>query len=199
MTPQQIQAKINAAESEAIARYKEGWGDGDYIIRALLPSDFNSVTVEEWQETTGTAIDAWNASTVAPGTTLVRDNTVLGIYGIKVITGENEAGVYAWGAADVSAPVTAVRLTAGGARLAQWDFSFLFHASAQTASLATTSAVYGPLQDHPAGFAASPIVIRGPKAVTIAYWEVTASLDFQIAWLGVVVEAAGGQGGITTG
>jgi len=177
--------------------YTRRWGSGARIARALLPSDFNVVTVEEWQETTGASIDAWNASTVASGAAQTRDNTVIALYGIQPIALENEAGVYAWGAADVSPPVTAVRVLVGGARVAQYDLSFLIKAMAQTADLATGSEVYGNLNKHDTGYMASPLVIVGPKTVEIDYWEVTASLDFQIAWLGVVVEAAGGQGGIT--
>lgn len=200
MTAQQIQKKIHDAEFAAIDAFVKAHGDQAYVARALLPTDFNSITVNEWQETTdASTIDAWNASLVAPGTTNVRANTVLAIYGVQPVTFENEAGVYAWGSAEASPPVTAMRINGGGARLAAWDLSFLIRATAQTAGLITTSTEYGPQQLHPAGIAAQPLVIREGKAVGIDYWEVTVALDFQIAILGFVVEPVGGHGGITVG
>lgn len=193
LTESEKQDFIAAAEMAALESAQKELGDLDYVSRALVPTDFNAVTVEEWLETTGTSVDDYVTSALADGSS-IRDNTFIGIYGVQWLTAENEAGV-PWGAADVTPPVSAVRITIGGTRVVQWDLTIGLVAVAQTAGVATTSADAVAYAPYPALFAMSPVVITQNKPVTISYWETVASVDFQIKYLGVVIEPRGSARG----
>lgn len=197
MTSQQIRRKINAARQAALAAALLTDGDQEYNVRALVGSDMPDRTTNDWLETTASSgVDAWNNSAFAAGSNIA-DNTYIGIYGVQVLTMENEAGVNGGPIQSALEPaVTGIRIQIGGARVAQWDLHPILYFVGGTDDLATSSTEYGPLIAYPKGFAESPVVITKEKSLTVAFWETQTSLDFQVALLGIVVEAVGSGAGL---
>ena len=193
LTAQQRAARIRACEDAALLAAVDAFGNQEYVIRGLEESDFNVTTTKDWIETTEGA-GAYASAAFATGAANIFDNLIIGIYGARILAMENEAGVSAYGEIGaVAAPVTALRITVGGKRMAEWDLMVLMRLVGTTATTATgDAAVLGAQPDFPDGFARTPVVITKEKAVDIEFWEGTTTLEFAVALLGIVVEPVGG-------
>ena len=192
LTAQQRAQRIRATEDAALLAAYDAFGDQEYIIRSLEESDFNVTTTKDWIETTEGG-GAWAAAAFATGLADIFDNMIIGIFGARFLSFENEAGVTPGGEIGaVATAVTALRIGVGGKRVAQWDLTPIARLGGMTASLATGSTEISPLLEFPDGFARTPVVITKEKAVTVEFWEGTTTLEFALALLGIVVEPVGG-------
>lgn len=191
LTEQRIDNLINTTVLMTVATARRELGNIELIVRAGVPSDMPDLSNNDWTETTS-ASNSWTNTAFAAGGSIA-DNTFLGIYGVHILTLEDAAGVTGWGSAQTAPPVTAMRTTIGGSRVAQWDLNTLLRAVAQAGTAATA---YGPLTVYPAGYVESPVIVTQNKDLTIAFWETASGVDFQIQPLFITVEPPGQGAGL---
>lgn len=180
-------------KSELMRRAVRDLGPGKYISRTLHPGDMPpvSTSTREWIETTGTNLNTFVDAAIGDGTS-INDKTYIGIFGIQWLSAELSDGEF--GAA--TPPVTSLRWTIGGARVAEWDLYSTFQG---VAFQGTPVNEFGPQQQFPRGLAASPIYVDKKQPLLVQYYEIENTLDFSIQLLGYVVEQVGGTDGLNPG
>lgn len=174
------QSAIDAALREA----RDAQGDQDWVVRDLVPSDMPNLANNNWAEATG-GTNTWNNSAFASGGTTAA-NTFMAVFGAQFIFSDALAASAAIGAANPA--VTGLRITVGGKRVRQWN---LYNIWRPTMLAGTPTNAYGPAPLFPVGYAGSPVVITEQISVTVAFYELTTTVDFAVALLGYVVEKAG--------
>lgn len=186
LSKEYIDEKVNAAVDAALsAAVAELGREIELNVRSLLPDDFG-VSTNTWLETT--AGSTWADSTFADGSQ-IPDNRFIGIYGARWIFSELSDGEQG----GFNPNVTALRMTIGGSRVAQWDLVGIFRAQM---SAGTPATAYGSWADFPTGIAVSPVSITQNKAFTVSFLERTTTVDFAVQLLGVAVEPVGSGAGL---
>lgn len=168
LKPEVVDAIRNACEDAAIKKAIEIWGDVRMTVRDLNATDM-SYTNNVFTETSHATINQWNA--MAFGAFTVADNTVLGLYGLKIQHLPD-------GTIDFP-PISGVRFDVGGARVGQWH--------TQQSDTYTSGASTAPLHAL-ASVTKSPMIIQESITVTLYEYTRTASTVYSPVWLGVTVE-----------
>lgn len=188
-----IQHTIDLALHAAVSEE----GNGPWIARTLHPGDMPPVTTtaREWIETTGTTTESFIAAAIGNGTSIA-DDVFIGIYGFKFHASRGRNGVV--GSNPYAPPVTSLRFTVGGTRVAEWDLYSVWKALAVRGSATSSVSGSGAAIEFPTGIAESPIIITQNKTLLLEYYEQvpTVATEFLPQVLGVVVEKRGAGDGL---
>jgi hypothetical protein len=167
-------------------------GESDWISRALVSGDIPPTNaLRDWLETTGTTSETFVAAAIGDGTN-IRDDTFIGIYGCKWLAAPSR--LLASIRAPYRPPVTAVRFTVGGSRVAEWDLYEIWRSVGHVGPNSSATEKLGGMIDYPVGIAESPILIGQGKGLLIEYYEQvpTTAQEFVLQLLGIVVEKRAG-------
>ena len=167
-------------------------GEADWICRALVSGDIPPTNaLRDWLETTGTTSETFVTGAIGDGTN-TRVETYIGIYGAKWLAAPSRllAGIRA----PYRPPVTAVRFTVGGTRVAEWDLYEIWRSVSHVGPNSSATEKLGGMVDYPVGIAESPILISASKGLLIEYYEQvpTTAQEFVLQLLGIVVEKRAG-------
>ena len=173
-------------------------GEADWISRALNADDMPGSTTREWNEATGTTTETFVAAALGDGTAIA-DDTFIGIYGCQFLAASSRllgggAGSAVGNRVLYKPPVTSVRFTVGGTRVAEWDLYTIWRSMGHQGPNSTATEKLGVMIDFPIGIAESPIFIGKQKTLLVEYYEQvpTTITDFVLMFLGIVVEKRGG-------
>ena len=174
-------------------------GEGDWIARALTSGDMPPTNaIRDWIEATGVTSETFVTAALGDGTN-TRDDTFIGIYGAKFLAASSR--LLGGGAASAVGnrviyrpPVTALRFTVAGTRVAEWDLYEIWRSVAHQGPNSSATEKLGGMIDFPVGIAESPILVGQNKGLLLEYYEQvpTTITDFVLQLLGIVVEKKGG-------
>ncbi len=166
-------------------------GEGDYVARSLNGDDMPGGTVRDWLELSGVVSETFIAAARGDGTA-VANNTWLGIYGFKYIAGSSRllAGIRA----PYRPPITAMRFTVGGTRVAEWDLFNMWRAVAHVGPNSSATEKLAGMIEFPTGIAESPILIGQNKTLLVEFFNQvpTNTQDLVYQLLGITIEKRGG-------
>lgn len=152
---------------------REDLGSGMRLtVRDLLPVDIG-YTNQEYTDTSGATDNAYAATSISADT--IANNTFVVVWGVRLhfpIVGVT------------SPPVTVLRWTVGGARVAQWSLYNIAHTQHPD-----NVEAFGirPIT----GISLSPIIIRQNMPLTVDAYVVTVSTGFVVTYDGAVCEPEG--------
>ena len=173
-------------------------GNSDWIVRHLHPGDLppTTTTAREWQEVTGTTSETFVTAALGDGTSIA-DDTFIGIYGCQWLWAPVRNGPIQF-RSPWRPPVTFVRFTVGGTRVAEWDLYTIWKTHAHQGPSSTVTEKLGSEMNFPVGIGESPILIAQNKSLLIQYYEQvpTTATTFGLMFHGFVVEKRGAGDGL---
>jgi hypothetical protein len=192
MSPTRVDGIVKHVTDHLIWRAVAEEGEGDWIARVLTSGDMPPTNaLRDWLETTGTTSETFVAAALGDGTN-TRDDTFIGIYGAQfhAVPSRLLASIRA----PYRPPVTAVRFTVAGTRVAEWDLYSIWRSVAHVGPNSSATEKLGGMVDFPAGIAESPIIIGQNKGLLVKFYEQvpTTAQEFVLQFLGIVVEKRGG-------
>lgn len=198
MELRRIDGIINHVIDHLMYNAVKGEGPQHWIVRDLLPRDLpptSATLAGEWNESTGTTISTYQTAAIGNGTAIA-DDTFIGIYGAQFLWAEGRNGN-----ADLRPmrmPVSQVRFTIGGTRVAEWDLSPIWYTIAQRGAASSAVGVLAAATQFPVGIAESPIFIGQNTTVLVEFYENvgTTITDFSMKFHGLVVEKRGAGRGL---
>ena len=192
MSPGRVDGIIKHVRAQLIWMAVAQTGEADWVSRALVSGDVPPTNaLRDWLETTGTTSETFVTAAIGDGTN-TRVDTYIGIYGAKWLAAPSR--LLASIRAPYRPPVTAVRFTVGGTRVAEWDLYEIWRSVAHVGPNSSATEKLGGMVDFPVGIAESPILISHSKGLLIEYYEQvpTTAQEFVIQLLGTVVEKRAG-------
>jgi len=190
MDPHRVNGIIQGALKKGVEEAENTFG-GRLVARALHPGDIppTGTTQRLWFETTATTTDTFVTGAIGDGTN-TNDDTVIVLYGARWIFSErhNTNG----DRSPFRPPVSYVRLTVGGTRVAEWDLTSIFLATNTQGGGSSGTSDLAATYKTPVGITESPVIVKSRTALQVQYYELcTAATDFSIQILGHVIEQAG--------
>jgi len=159
MAPERVDSLEAVARSkllEVAMRELKVKTDEKLVMRQMMPTDLG-LTNEVWFETTGATAKQYETSGIASKE--ISDERFVAITGVL----DNSEG----------APVSALRFTVGGSKVAEWSLDRLSQ------------------DGYREGIALSPIIITQNQAVTIEHYVKTANSGTEIILIGIICEKVG--------
>jgi len=171
-------------------------GESDWVARHLHADDMPGGTAREWTETTGVTSETFVAAALGDGTAIA-DDTFIGIYGAQFIFSPVRNAVNNY-RNPFTPPVTFVRFTVGGTRVAEWDLYPIWRTTGHQGPSSTATEKLGSMIDWPVGIAESPIFITQNKTLLVEFYEQvpTTATSFGLMFHGIVVQKRGAGDGL---
>src|SRR3990167_1605309 len=147
MAPNRVDGIINHTLRMLMWMAVQEEGRVDWVARHLHPGDMppTTTTTREWTEATGTTSETFVTAAIGNGTSIA-DDTFIGIYGAQWLwvpqrNGPDGARI-PW-----QPPVTFVRFTIGGTRVAEWDLHTIWRSVAHQGPSSTATEKLGGMVD----------------------------------------------------
>lgn len=192
MSPGRVDGIIKHVIEQLVWRAVAEEGESDWIARTLVSGDIPPTNaIRDWFETTGVTSETFVTAAIGDGTN-TRDDTFIGIYGAKWLAASSRLLVSI--RAPYRPPVTSLRFTVAGTRVAEWDLYEIWRSVAHVGPNSSATEKLGGMVDFPVGIAESPILVGQNKGLLLEYYEQvpTTAQDFVLQLLGIVVEKRGG-------
>ena len=157
--PSMVVDTIEAARKKLIELATDALhkSEGELVIRDLFPTDLG-LTYEHWFEKTGATANAWENTSIASKT--MGDERFVAITGVLDLS--------------VGTPASALRITVGGSKVAQWHLDKL-----------------AQQESRREGITLSPIIITQNQPITIDRYVKEINQGTEIVYQGLVCEKIG--------